>query len=71
MMDPSMTRYALNYLYFARDELPMWYYRKVSISSIETLTLKLKLYCDSIKLLVSDTLFTHAAPPPTTNVCFV
>lgn len=26
-----MTRYALNYLYFARDELPMWYYRKVSI----------------------------------------
>lgn len=30
MMDPSMTRYALNYLYFAREELPLWYYRKVS-----------------------------------------
>lgn len=35
MMDPSMTRYALNYLYFARDELPMWYYRKVSIVALK------------------------------------
>ncbi|KAG4066240.1 hypothetical protein HA402_000464 [Bradysia odoriphaga] len=31
-MDPSMTRYALNYLYFARDELPLWYYRKSKCS---------------------------------------
>lgn len=30
VMDPSTARYIMDYLYFARDVEPVWYYKKVS-----------------------------------------
>lgn len=30
IMDPSTARYIMDYLYFARDVEPVWYYKKVS-----------------------------------------
>lgn len=35
VMDPSTARYIMDYLYFARDVEPVWYYKKVSSPTYE------------------------------------